>query len=211
MLACGTGFGELRSVGFRPFLCHPSHLTLHGCPLARFQLVLCTKPSVVPSPHPPPLPTRTRSLFRNQEFGLIDYFSWVSLYQPPWTCSLCLCAFSVSPSLLPRQASGPTLYRCHLRGLCLFQPTGVLCVRTDLPLAWALVAVNSFKSRDLSVILIATPWGVHRSRHSDAYSLVGRRQRKPTSGVQRVDMEKTFQAFGDSWNDPCWFSCFWSL
>lgn len=60
-------------------------------------------------------------LFRNQEFGLIDYFSWVSLYQPPWTCSLCLCAFSVSPSLLPRQASGPMLYRCHLRGLC-FSP-----------------------------------------------------------------------------------------
>lgn len=50
-----------------------------------------------------------------------------------------------------------------------------------------------------TVILISIPWVVHRNRHSDAYSLVGRSQRKPASGVQRVDMEKTFQAFGDSW------------
>lgn len=46
-------------------------------------------------------------------------------------------------------------------------------------------------------------WGIHRNRHSDAYSLMSGRWREPNIGVERVDLEKTFQAFETAKNYPC--------
>lgn len=56
--------------------------------------------------------------------------------------------------------------------------------------------MNSLKAG--TVTLMSILWGIPRNRHSDAYSLLSGRQREPTVGVERVDLEKTFQAFGDS-------------
>lgn len=174
-----TGFGESSSLSFRHFPRHPPYDTAQLSP-AWLQLVLCTKPSGVPAPHPPALPIRIRNLFFLEIKNLASQTTTHEYSHASQTGR-------VLPASVPSQSPLCQTSRlrhcwCHPHGLSLFiqLTAGAVCAYWPPCLSsdWS----ELFKAGTV------TSCKVGRSRHSGAYSLV-RRPGELANGVEKVDRE----------------------
>lgn len=188
MLVCSPGFGDSSSLSLR-LSRHPSSpprtVSSSMAPVWLFAQSLQWFSPL----HTPALPTGVRDPFRNQEFGLSDYCSLTPAKRASLSLPLCLLSLSSSGrqiSLLrchllqgPQSGSSSVLF-CRLQsGVCMLTP----CLGSGY--------MNSLQPR---LVLTPLPWDVHR--------IVSRSwrggAREPARGVEGVDIEKTFRAFGGS-------------